>query len=429
VEGRNRQRFDLTQWRSLIGRRQLGILWFGTLLLVATGTLLLLSSGVARQSGAPQVSPRAVATSLADLDESAHTTVGTGQSAKPAVMRETPTAIRESTQSAGFVRYAGGTAIELTVGGHSEQVTLAGIEIPAGQSCSREMINVVLGELGLRRGTQISIQRSSTGGGDGTPALVWIEDESGRRLVNRELVRIGAVAVDVRNLPPAMLDEFLTLESGARAAGVGIWIECATATSAAVFTSTPTFPSFVSPTMSVGTMSTYTTPRFTSTPLRAPTSRPLQAPSATNSTQLMATATSRVTVASSTESPTGTITTLTTATPITYPISTDTTLRTNSPTRPEATTQTAEATTTNRVLTATVPPPPTMSNATSEATQAATVIASPSTGYDPYGPDRDCADFATQAQAQEFFIAAGGPDRDPHRLDGDNDGVACENLP
>lgn len=41
--------------------------------------------------------------------------------------------------------------------------------------------------------------------------------------------------------------------------------------------------------------------------------------------------------------------------------------------------------------------------------------------------DRDCADFATQAQAQAFFAAAGPGD--PHRLDGNGDGVACESLP
>ena len=49
--------------------------------------------------------------------------------------------------------------------------------------------------------------------------------------------------------------------------------------------------------------------------------------------------------------------------------------------------------------------------------------------YDPNGPDRDCADFATQAEAQCFFIAAGGPARDPHDLDRDGNGVACESLP
>ena len=49
--------------------------------------------------------------------------------------------------------------------------------------------------------------------------------------------------------------------------------------------------------------------------------------------------------------------------------------------------------------------------------------------YDPFGPDRDCRHFDTHEEAQAFFIAAGGPERDPHRLDGDNDGIACESLP
>lgn len=43
--------------------------------------------------------------------------------------------------------------------------------------------------------------------------------------------------------------------------------------------------------------------------------------------------------------------------------------------------------------------------------------------------DRDCSDFSTQAEAQRFFEAAGGPARDPHRLDSDGDGEACESLP
>jgi hypothetical protein len=42
--------------------------------------------------------------------------------------------------------------------------------------------------------------------------------------------------------------------------------------------------------------------------------------------------------------------------------------------------------------------------------------------------DRDCADFKTHKQAQRFFEKH-NPSRDPHRLDGDNDGKACEALP
>lgn len=44
------------------------------------------------------------------------------------------------------------------------------------------------------------------------------------------------------------------------------------------------------------------------------------------------------------------------------------------------------------------------------------------------GGDRDCSDFATWQEAQDFFISQGGPARDPHRLDSDRDGIACESL-
>ena len=43
--------------------------------------------------------------------------------------------------------------------------------------------------------------------------------------------------------------------------------------------------------------------------------------------------------------------------------------------------------------------------------------------------DYDCSDFATQREAQRFFEDEGGPRDDPHGLDGDNDGIACEDLP
>lgn len=41
--------------------------------------------------------------------------------------------------------------------------------------------------------------------------------------------------------------------------------------------------------------------------------------------------------------------------------------------------------------------------------------------------DMDCSDFRTQREAQEFYESQGPGD--PHRLDRDNDGVACETLP
>ncbi len=41
----------------------------------------------------------------------------------------------------------------------------------------------------------------------------------------------------------------------------------------------------------------------------------------------------------------------------------------------------------------------------------------------------NCSDFDTQPEAQAFFEKLGGIENDVHRLDGDNDGVACESLP
>jgi hypothetical protein len=42
--------------------------------------------------------------------------------------------------------------------------------------------------------------------------------------------------------------------------------------------------------------------------------------------------------------------------------------------------------------------------------------------------DKDCSDFSTWRQAQHFYVKHGGPRYDPHRLDADHDGVACESL-
>ncbi|MEO1542607.1 MAG: excalibur calcium-binding domain-containing protein [Pseudomonadota bacterium] len=39
---------------------------------------------------------------------------------------------------------------------------------------------------------------------------------------------------------------------------------------------------------------------------------------------------------------------------------------------------------------------------------------------------RNCTDFSSSLAAQRFFLAAGGPTSDPHDLDRDVDGFACE---
>ena len=43
--------------------------------------------------------------------------------------------------------------------------------------------------------------------------------------------------------------------------------------------------------------------------------------------------------------------------------------------------------------------------------------------------DYNCSDFATQADAQNFFLSQGGPSSDPNNLDADHDGVACRFNP
>ena len=55
----------------------------------------------------------------------------------------------------------------------------------------------------------------------------------------------------------------------------------------------------------------------------------------------------------------------------------------------------------------------------------AAVTAVPATPI-AYAADRDCSDFSNQAAAQQFFLNNGGPSQDPHRLDDDGDGLACE---
>ena len=57
----------------------------------------------------------------------------------------------------------------------------------------------------------------------------------------------------------------------------------------------------------------------------------------------------------------------------------------------------------------------------------------------PRGPQRgsapssdgvlpDCGDFVTWREANEHFIASGGPEKDPYGMDSDGDGIPCETL-
>ena len=66
---------------------------------------------------------------------------------------------------------------------------------------------------------------------------------------------------------------------------------------------------------------------------------------------------------------------------------------------------------------------------TPTAPPAPTATPPPGLRYDPFGPDRDCGDFDSYEEALDFFLAAGGPDKDPHLLDSDGDGEPCASLP
>ena len=46
-----------------------------------------------------------------------------------------------------------------------------------------------------------------------------------------------------------------------------------------------------------------------------------------------------------------------------------------------------------------------------------------------YTDEYNCTDFSTQPAAQGFFDKVGGVGHDTNRLDGDKDGIACEDLP
>lgn len=78
---------------------------------------------------------------------------------------------------------------------------------------------------------------------------------------------------------------------------------------------------------------------------------------------------------------------------------------------PTATPSSTPTTPTEIAPTATPTPAPTMAPTPSEV------------------ENRNCSDFDTWQEAQDFFLAEGGPEEDPHRLDRNRDGVACESLP
>jgi Excalibur calcium-binding domain len=62
------------------------------------------------------------------------------------------------------------------------------------------------------------------------------------------------------------------------------------------------------------------------------------------------------------------------------------------------------------------------------ATLAAGALALGTGAQPAAAADKDCSDFSSWRAAQSFYKKKGGPRRDPHRLDADRDGIACESL-
>lgn len=47
---------------------------------------------------------------------------------------------------------------------------------------------------------------------------------------------------------------------------------------------------------------------------------------------------------------------------------------------------------------------------------------------DPFGEPLKCSDFTSWIEAQAVFLAAGGPAKDPHKMDSDGNQIACDEL-
>jgi hypothetical protein len=71
---------------------------------------------------------------------------------------------------------------------------------------------------------------------------------------------------------------------------------------------------------------------------------------------------------------------------------------------------------------------PTPGLAVTQTTPILTTTSPSGLQYDTFGPNRNCGDFSTWQKSQDFFLAAGGPSSDPHGLDGNHDGIACQSL-
>lgn len=350
--------------------------------------------------------------------------------------KHTPDSIVKSTPpselvEARVVRVVDGDTLDVDMEGSSVRVRLIGVDAP-------ELSEPAMC-FGVEAAAQLQMLVDSTGGrvllerevsdADWAGRLlryVWREQSGGRIMLNESLLQAGFAQASAYPPDVRYQDRFFTLEHLAKTEKRGLWGVCGafgvpahTATNATSPTSVPipsatpsptATPTQLAPTSTRQIVAVITSSAVPPTSTRArPTSTPTQlVPTPTRTTMPTATRTS-TTVLRDTPTPA-----LATATRTVLP----------SPTWTPLPVITLPGVTPSPEVS---PSPPSAPSPTSMSS----VPPTPTRGlrYDPNGPDRDCADFDTQEEAQEFFLAAGGPEKDPHGLDGDNDGIACEKLP
>jgi micrococcal nuclease len=356
------------------------------------------------------------------------------QSPQVAAPRPQPSTAVVATASSGalveasVLRVVDGDTLEVEVAGRIAVVRLLNIDAPDitpqhvcfGQQATeyaQDMIEKSHGRVWLERDV------SETDRDGRLLRYVWLELPAGKEMLNEAMLDGGYAKADISPPDTRHEDRFLTIEHAAQVQRRGLWGVCGSF-GVPLPTEMPPSPTVLIPSQ--------TQPMATSTVLltRSPTGQvypttqpsPTSIPSFTPLTSVPSPTQRTPTTALPTHTAIGVSTSLSpTPSPTIHyaPIPTATLLSTSLPTQPDPSPTPRSAP--EMPLTATSMPP--------TATQVPLPTATAGLRYDPNGPDRDCADFATQAEAQAFFIAAGGPEKDPHRLDGDNDGVACEALP
>ncbi|HKP54024.1 MAG TPA: thermonuclease family protein [Chloroflexia bacterium] len=326
------------------------------------------------------------------------------------------------------IRVVDGDTLEVGLDGWAVIVRLSGVDAPGitpkpvcfGREAS-EQAQKMVDESGRRVWLERDVSEMDRAGR--LLRYVWLELPAGKQMLNEAMLVGGYAKAAISPPDTRHEDRFLTIEHDAQVQGRGLWGVCG-AFGAPLPTEMPPSPTvFIpSPTQLIVTSTVPVksptasmvspTVRPNPTPVRsptpsvsapAPTKRPSPATIPTNTAIGVGTGPSSMPTPTIRYAPTPT----TTSQPTSLPMQPAPSPTPHSSPEPQ--------------LTPTSSPP--------TATQASQPTATTGLRYDPNGPDRDCADFATQAEAQAFFIAAGGPEQDPHRLDGDNDGVACENLP